>query len=102
MTTRRRVSWLAITFALVLTVLVVVGPFLVPVRPLGAATPLKKLAGPNSRFIDVPLAGDKLTVHYEEAGEGKPAFLLLHGFAASTFSWRGQGNHPNLEHNHEL
>jgi pimeloyl-ACP methyl ester carboxylesterase len=88
MTTRRRALWLAIIFALVLTVLVVVGPFLVPVRPLGAATPLKKLAGPNSRFIDVPLAGDTLTMHYEEAGDGKPAFLLLHGFAASTFSWR--------------
>jgi len=22
------------------------------------------------------------------AGSGRPAFILLHGFAASTFSWR--------------
>ena len=88
MITRRRVLWSAVTFALLLTLLVVVGPFLVPVRRLAAATALKKLAGPNSRFVDVPLAGDTLTVHYEEAGDGRPALLLLHGFAASTFSWR--------------
>ncbi len=88
MTTCRRVLWPALILALVLTVLVVVGPFLVPVRRMAVATALKKLAGPNSRFVDVPLAGDTLTVHYEEAGEDKPAMLLLHGFAASTFSWR--------------
>jgi pimeloyl-ACP methyl ester carboxylesterase len=46
------------------------------------------LAGPHSRFVDVPYAGDTLTVHYEETGTGEPALVLLHGFAASTFSWR--------------
>jgi pimeloyl-ACP methyl ester carboxylesterase len=46
------------------------------------------LAGPDSRFADVPFAGDTLTVHYEERGSGEPALVLLHGFASSTYSWR--------------
>lgn len=71
-----------------IAVLVLVGPFLVPVPPLKALSAPRDLAGPNSRFVDVPLAGDTLTVHYEETGSGRPALVLLHGFAASTFSWR--------------
>jgi pimeloyl-ACP methyl ester carboxylesterase len=31
---------------------------------------------------------DGIDVHYKEMGEGAPALVLLHGFAASTFSWR--------------
>jgi len=27
-------------------------------------------------------------VHYKEAGQGEPALILQHGFAASLFSWR--------------
>jgi pimeloyl-ACP methyl ester carboxylesterase len=68
--------------------LLLLGPFLVPVPPLAAASTVEALAGPNSLFLDVPFAGDTLTVHYEEAGDGEPALVLLHGFAASTFSWR--------------
>ncbi|MCX7681828.1 MAG: alpha/beta fold hydrolase, partial [Anaerolineae bacterium] len=64
--------------------LLLVGPFLVPVPPLEGTVPPEQLADPDSRFIEV----DDLTVHYKTAGAGRPAFLLLHGFAASTFSWR--------------
>lgn len=31
---------------------------------------------------------NRLTLHYKMAGQGEPALVLLHGFAASTFSWR--------------
>ncbi|MGD8794485.1 MAG: alpha/beta hydrolase, partial [Anaerolineae bacterium] len=68
----------------VLLLLVAVGPFLVPVPPLEDTVPPRELAGPDSRFVLV----DGLEVHYELAGQGEPALLLLHGFAASTFSWR--------------
>ena len=78
---------------LVLSPLLIFGPLLVPVPPLDAPAALETLAGPTSRFVEVPFAGDKLAVHYEEAGAdhqqaGQPALVLLHGFAASTFSWR--------------
>ncbi|MBK8049797.1 MAG: alpha/beta hydrolase [Anaerolineales bacterium] len=66
----------------------IVGPLLVPIPPLRGCVPPQTLAGAGSRFIDVTYAGDTLSVHYEEAGQGAPTFLLLHGFAASTFSWR--------------
>ena len=61
-----------------------VGPFLVPVPPLEGTVPPEQLADPDSRFIGV----NGITVHYKMAGAGRPAFVLLHGFAASTFSWR--------------
>lgn len=68
----------------VLLLLLLVGPFLVPVPPLEGTVPPEQLADPDSRFIEV----NGLTVHYKMAGEGEPAFFLLHGFGASTFSWR--------------
>jgi pimeloyl-ACP methyl ester carboxylesterase len=68
----------------ILLLVVAVGPFLVPVPPLENTVPPRELAGPDSRFALV----DGLEVHYEQAGQGSPALVLLHGFAASTFSWR--------------
>lgn len=46
--------------------------------------PEEQLAEPDSRFIDV----DGLQVHYKLVGEDGRTFVLLHGFAASVFSWR--------------
>ena len=68
----------------VLLILLLVGPFLVPVPPLEGTVPPEQLADPDSRFIEV----NGITVHYKMAGSGRPALVLLHGFAASTFSWR--------------
>jgi len=68
----------------VLLVVLLVGPFLVPVPPLEGTLPPEQLADPDSRFIEV----NGITVHYKMAGSGRPALVLLHGFAASTFSWR--------------
>ena len=63
---------------------VLVGPFLVPVRPLKGTVPPEQLADADSRFIDV----NGVKLHYKTLGSGEPALILLHGFAASTFSWR--------------
>ena len=68
----------------VLIVAALVVPFLIPVPALEDTVPPQQLAYPDSEFVEV----DGLQVHYQEAGEGAPALLLLHGFAASTFSWR--------------
>lgn len=65
-------------------ILLLVGPFLVPIPPLEGTRPPEALADPDSRFVEV---GD-LRVHHKERGQGEPVFLLLHGFGASTFSWR--------------
>lgn len=63
-------------------------PFLVPVETSGTVTE-REAAGPGAEFVEV---GD-LTVHVETAdytGESAdpPVIVLLHGFGASTFSWR--------------
>ena len=47
--------------------------------------PIEQLADPDSLFVDVR----GLQVHYKVAGQGEPTIILLHGFAASVFSWRG-------------
>jgi pimeloyl-ACP methyl ester carboxylesterase len=80
---RRTGRILLILFAVLLLALLV-GPFLVPVPPLPNTRPPRDLADPDSRFVQL---GD-VDVHYKEAGTGDRALILLHGFAASTFSWR--------------
>jgi pimeloyl-ACP methyl ester carboxylesterase len=67
-----------------LLVVLLVGPFLVPVPALESTVPVEELAEPHSRFVEV----NGVKVHYEMAGRGEPVFFLLHGFGASTFSWR--------------
>jgi pimeloyl-ACP methyl ester carboxylesterase len=67
-----------------LLLVLIVGPFLVPVSPLEDTVPPKELADADSRFIQV----NGLEVHYKTRGAGEPNLLLLHGFAASVFSWR--------------
>lgn len=61
-----------------------VGPFLVPVPPLEDTLPVRELADPDSRFLEI----QGFAVHYKETGEGSPALVLLHGFASSSYSWR--------------
>jgi pimeloyl-ACP methyl ester carboxylesterase len=63
---------------------VLIGPFLIPVPPLTDTVPPAQLADPDSRFVEV----NGLTVHYKIVGDGDPTLMLLHGFAASVFSWR--------------
>jgi pimeloyl-ACP methyl ester carboxylesterase len=68
-------------------VVVLVGPFLIPIPPLEGAVPPEQLADADSQFIEV----NGVKVHYKEYGQGQPgepALILLHGFASSTYSWR--------------
>lgn len=68
----------------VLLVLILVGPLVIPIRPLADTLPPERLADADSRFVEV--AGVK--IHYKVFGSGQPVMILLHGFGASTFSWR--------------
>ena len=67
----------------VLLIIVMVGPFLIPVPPLENTVPAETLADEDSLFIEV----NGVKVHYKTYGQGEPVFLLLHGFGASLFSW---------------
>ncbi|MDY6866914.1 MAG: alpha/beta hydrolase, partial [Chloroflexota bacterium] len=67
-----------------LLLLLVVGPFLVPVPPLENTQPVQTLADADSEFIEI----NGISVHYKRMGSGEPVFILIHGFGASTFSWR--------------
>ena len=67
-----------------LVFLVLVGPFLIPIPPLEDVQPPKSLADPDSQFVEI----NGIDVHYKRMGSDKPVFILLHGFGASTFSWR--------------
>lgn len=73
---------LLIVLAVILLV-VLVGPFLIPIPELIGLSTEQELADADSNFIDV----NNLTVHYKEMGQGDTTFILLHGFGASLFSW---------------
>jgi pimeloyl-ACP methyl ester carboxylesterase len=77
---------LLITLSLVALALLVllVGPLVVPLMPAQGTVPPEQLADPDSHFADI----NGLQVYYKLAGSGEPALVLLHGFAASEFSWR--------------
>jgi pimeloyl-ACP methyl ester carboxylesterase len=59
------------------------GPFLIPVPPLKDTFPPKALADDDSQFVEI----NGLEIHFKKVGQGAPVFLLLHGFAASLYSW---------------
>ncbi len=67
----------------VLLLLLLVGPFLIPVPPLEGTKPVEALADADSRFVEI----NGLSVHYKTTGQGEPVFVLLHGFGASLYSW---------------
>jgi len=71
-------------FGIFLLLVLLVGPFLVPVPPLENTRPAKELADADSQFLRL----NGLDVHYKLAGKGEPALVLLHGFASSTVSWQ--------------
>ena len=63
---------------------ILVGPLLIPIPELTGTLPVTKLTYPDSNFAAV----NGVQIHYQSRGAGEPAYVLLHGFAASTFSWR--------------
>lgn len=73
--------------AIVLTSLVLLAffvPLVIPIPPLPEGVDEETLAWPDSQFVEI----NDLKVHYQRYGDGLPAMILLHGFGASTFSWR--------------
>jgi pimeloyl-ACP methyl ester carboxylesterase len=61
-----------------------VGPLLIPIKPLKDTFPPQTLGDAESQFIEIN--GQK--IHIKKMGQGKPVFLLLHGFASSLYSWQ--------------
>lgn len=59
------------------------GPFLIPVPPLTGTFPPQTLADDDSEFIEI----NGLDIHVKKMGQDEPVFMLLHGFAASLYSW---------------
>lgn len=60
-------------------------PFLIPVPPIeNTVNNPELLAEEQSKFIEI----NGIKVHYIEYGSGPETIILLHGFGASTFSWR--------------
>lgn len=66
-----------------LLLLLLLGPFLIPIPPLAGTVPASELADTDSQFVAV----NGLDVHLKTAGEGEPVFILLHGFGATLYSW---------------
>jgi pimeloyl-ACP methyl ester carboxylesterase len=64
--------------------MLVVGPLLIPVPPLKGTFTSRELADDDSEFIQL----DGLDIHVKRMGQGEPVFVLLHGFAASLYSWQ--------------
>jgi pimeloyl-ACP methyl ester carboxylesterase len=85
-----KARWQAVALALagLALVLLLVGPFLIPVRPQRGLLPAERLADPDSHFVPVPLGTASVRLHYKEHGHGPRNLVLLHGFGASEFSWR--------------
>ncbi len=75
----RTISILLISLLIVLFI----GPFLIPVLPLKGTKTNQELADHDSQFIEI----NGLAVHIKKVGQGKSAFILLHGFGASLYSW---------------
>jgi pimeloyl-ACP methyl ester carboxylesterase len=76
-----QIALLALNISLLIVLL---GPFLIPIPPLENTRPPTELADPDSHFIEI----EGVQVHYKQLGQGEPVFILLHGFASSIFSWR--------------
>jgi pimeloyl-ACP methyl ester carboxylesterase len=85
---KKRVLRIVLIVLGLLLAILLIGPFLIPIPPLEGTVPPEQLADPDSRFIVIDLNGVNLNVHYKLIGSGEPAFVLLHGFGASLFSWR--------------
>ena len=71
-------------FLLVVLLVITIGPLVIPIPPLPDPVPVTALMDDDSRFIEV----NGIDVHYKQYGSGEPVMILLHGFGASTFSWR--------------
>jgi pimeloyl-ACP methyl ester carboxylesterase len=79
-----RLLTLAVTLAVIFGCCVLACPPTIRVMRVPDGVSEQELADPDSLFTDV----DGLRVHYKVAGDDSHTIVLLHGFAASAFSWR--------------
>jgi pimeloyl-ACP methyl ester carboxylesterase len=76
--------WRIIAVILIFLMLVLlIGPFLVPVPTLTDTKPISELADSDSQFARI----QDINVHYKSIESGERVFILLHGFGASLYSW---------------
>jgi len=72
--------------------LLVFGPFLIPVNPLEGLAFIQEVAREESKFVTIPFDGtDGLDIHYLEGGSTSNdlpyTFVLLHGSNFNAFTW---------------
>ncbi|MCB0155109.1 MAG: alpha/beta hydrolase, partial [Anaerolineae bacterium] len=76
---------------LLVILLLIVGPFLIPVAQLEGLASAQQVARPQSQFVTISFAGtDGLDIHYlaDKSGDpGEPTFVLLHGSLFNAFTW---------------
>lgn len=83
--TKRR--WVGVT-AVIILLLLLIGPLVYPIPPLPAGNEAAALAGTDSEFLQV----DGLALHAvrtpPQPDAAGPLIVLLHGTGLSTYSWR--------------
>jgi pimeloyl-ACP methyl ester carboxylesterase len=77
---------------ILIILLLMVGPFLIPVTPLEGLVSARQLATNEGKFITVPFEGtDGIDIHYMasdlESTDEKTTFVLLHGSLFNAFTW---------------
>jgi len=80
---KRPLGRIALAGLVFVLLVVLVGPFLVPIPPLEGTRPPQELGDSESQFVEI----NGLSVHVRTLGQGEPVFVLLHGFGASLYSW---------------
>lgn len=81
----RRIGWVALALGVVAALVV---PLVIPIESTGIQSE-EQAAGEAATFVEI----DGVDIHYvtrDYTGDGleEPLFVLLHGFGASTYSWR--------------
>ena len=74
---------LLITILSIILAIVVI-PLLIPVPPIEGLVDPKTLMDEDSKYIEI----QGVEIHYKDMGEGTDTYILLHGFGASTYSYR--------------
>ncbi len=80
----KRIGRVLLPVLSILILAALVLPLVIPIPPLPDTRPPRELAYPDSEFLEV----SGLELHVQRAGSGGVPLALLHGFGASTFSWR--------------
>jgi pimeloyl-ACP methyl ester carboxylesterase len=79
----KKIARILIGVLIFLILVILIGPFLVPIPPLTDTKPISELEDKDSKLARIM----DLNVHYKAIVQGKTAFILLHGFGASLYSW---------------